>query len=89
MARTFGEFISEIIAARPAKVVKIANGYYDVPKVSEAARYIDHAIARELNCLDVLVVEILADLAGFSGVKAAYAAFISQLAAEDRVRLGV
>lgn len=89
MARTFGEFISEIIAARPAELMKIANGYYNVLQVAETARYIDYAMFRELNPLEVLMVEVLVDLAGFSDVKTANTAFISQLTEEDRARLGV
>lgn len=89
MARTFGEFISEIIADRTGTVMKIANGYYNVPQVAEAARYIDYAMFRELNPLEALMVEVLVDLAGFSDVTAARAAFISQLTEAERQRLGV
>lgn len=88
MARTLGEFISEIIAARSGTVMKIATGYYNVPQVAEAARYIDYAMFRELNLLEALMVEVLVDLAGFSDVRAAHTAFISQLTEEDRARLG-
>lgn len=89
MARTFGEFISEIIAARPAELMKIANGYYNVLKVAETARYIDYAVFRELNPLETLMVEVLVDLAGFVDIKAAKAEFISQLSEADRTRLGL
>lgn len=89
MARTFGEFISEIIAARPAKVMKIANGYYNVAQVAEVARFIDYAMFRDLNPLEALMVEILVDAAGFSDVKAAKAAFISQPTEAERQRLGL
>lgn len=89
MARTFGEFVSEIIATRPGELMKIANGYYNVLQVAETARYIDYAMFRELNPLETLMVEVLVDLAGFSDVKAAKAEFISQLTEADRARLGL
>lgn len=89
MARTFGEFISEIIAARPAEVMKIANGYYNVAQVAEVARFIDYAMFRDLNPLEALMVEVLVDAADFSDVKAAKAAFISQLTEAERQRLGL
>jgi hypothetical protein len=85
---SFAQWIGSLIAGNAgAKVVKIANGYYDTGVVVRAAESVDQLVMtvrmedRTFTPLETLMVEVLIDLAGFKGraeAAEAYAVYLRQ-----------
>lgn len=74
----FGEWVGACIAGHSgAKVVKVANSYFDTEALVEAARQIDTVVweaqmeQRKLTRFESVMVEILFDLAGWKDLKTA------------------
>lgn len=86
----FGEWLAEAIkGAVCAKVTKIGGAYFDVEAVARAAAYIDRAVFHaklediSLNPLEMLMIEVLIDQAGFKGRAEAHQEYQAYLKSKD------
>ena len=87
---TFGEWLGAVIEGNTsAKVMKIANSYFETDAVVRAAKEVDTIAltaqmeGRKLTAFESLMLEILFDLADWKNAKEAHESYQRYLKSED------
>jgi hypothetical protein len=87
---SFGEWMGAVIAGNTsARVMKIANSYFETDAVVRAAKEVDRVViiaqmeGRKLSPFESLMMEILFDLADWKNAKEAHESYQRYLKEED------
>lgn len=87
---SFGEWMGAVITGNTsARVMKIANSYFETDAVVRAAKEVDRVVitaqmeGRKLSPFESLMMEILFDLAAWKGAKEANESYQRYLKKED------
>lgn len=86
----FGEWVGAVIKGNSgAKVIKVANSYFETDALEAAAKAIDSAVfeaqmeSRKLSPLESFAIEVLFDLADWKGPKEAHESYQRYLKEEE------